>query len=269
MNNIWEAYSDLERFLYPFNVDVVVVDESLATLLDNVLTDKSHIHHDKIRNTLDESPCKFLLINRDMQGFPIDYKSVYKLVNNSNILYIDRLFPDYLDFNPDLNILTEDSKTGFEYYQHWFPNVETSYGKNNLRFLAKSNTQIVDDGSALGLEVSALENYKLYLPESFEYDLSKAWKPDDCDTLKVLEPDNSESTEIYFETKALPALCEKHHLPKYSKNKRLHPTLLNVQVHKDNKLQWCRDNAPNSLKNLSDEELLEIMNQAWNSRKEL
>lgn len=174
LNNKWLAVKSIDSFLKPFTVDVVLVDENIATKLDYLLMFKKGEDRDLIRDNLYNATCKFIFINRGMQSLSIDYKSVYKLVNVSGILKPERLFPDYMNFNSTLDILTEDSKTGFEYYKHWFTNVRTSKGKNNLRKDATSSTQIVADGSALGYEVTVLERYNLYLPESFEYDLAKA-----------------------------------------------------------------------------------------------
>ena len=237
LKNKWLAIGDLNALNEHLSADVVVLDENLATDLDSALCNKNDARHTRLVTALNNSPCKFIIINRGMSGLPIDYRSIYTLVNDHSILRVARMFTDFKEFNENLNIITEDSKTGFEYYQHWFSNVTSAFGKNNLKKFDEYSNQIVADGSAIGLNVSRLTKCRLYLPESFEYDLALHWKKDDTLRLMDIQPDASNSVEQYAEEVILPVLCKKYYLPTYKKCNKLHPELLNVQIHdEDSKL---------------------------------
>ena len=233
LGNRWRVVTSIDELLNLNNVDVVLIDESLSKDLDLTLCESDYYMHDEIVKALKEATCKFIFIVRGMHSLPIDYKSVYTLDGNAPVSNIVRLFNDYMDFNSDLPIIIEDSTTGLEYYRHWFKDVESSFGKNNLRDYAFPGVQIVADGSAIGYSVQDLLDANLYLPESFEYDLASHWRPKDTELLLKLQPDDSESVEQYFENKALPAMCIKYHLPVYKKDKHLIDKLLKVQIHGD------------------------------------
>ena len=157
LGNTWRVISNVSELKDLSTEDVVLMDESTSKLLERILFHVDNPSHDDIRNALRNSTAKFLFISRGMHSLPIDYRSVYTLDKSTPVNRAVRLFPDYMDFNSDYTIVTED--------------------------------------------------------------------------------------------------------------KKLSQTLLNVRIHDtQNKLQWCRDNAPESIKDLPDDELLEIMESAWSNR---
>ena len=264
--NKWCVAQSIPEIIASSDADIIFIDEALSGDIDDSLFDSDDEYHDKLRKAFKDSESKFIFVSRGMECLPIDYKSIFTLDRKSPISRMIRLFPDYLDFDSTKDIIVEDSKTEFEYYSHWYKNVTTANGKGNLAKYNEYGNQIVADGAAIGYDVKSLDKASLYLSESFEYDLAKAWRPKDFDNLLKLQPNNSESVEVYVAEEALPALCRAYYLPVYTKSKPLHKTLLKINIHENDKLEWCRRNAPKALSNCSDSELLEFMESAWNHR---
>lgn len=220
------------------NYDVIIFSEMVSRNIDVILHNKSDVRHSKLHDDLLKVTQKLIFISRSMNVLPIDFRSVYEIVCRNDIDIVQPLFTDTYTSKESSHYLVEDSKTGFEYYKHHFANVDTSFGRDKLIDVCEHGDTIIADGAALGNnDILRRDGVNLYLPESFEFDLARAWKPDHPTVLNYQQdmPDNTESVEQYFENKVLPDLCEQNHLPRYKKTKHLIPELLEVKIHKSTK----------------------------------
>ena len=235
INDVFEFlnYDTLNTF------DLCCCDENVTNILNSILSNSKHPDHTRYCAALESCTSKILFIGRDIPSLQIAYYSIFEIQRHNDINIIERSYKDYNYFQYKSRILVEDSRTGFEYYQHYFSNVFSSNGKNNFSNLCAEDDTIVADGSAFGnlLKILQTKVFNIYLPESFEYDLATHWLPAHRDVLNYQSdmPDNCPSVEKYFEDVVLPNLCEENHLPRYSKSRKLHTVLLNVKIHDDTK----------------------------------
>lgn len=236
-NNTWLYCTTIDNLLIVPKVDIVFCTEQVSREINTVLCDDDNESHNKLKEYFKQSSIKYIFINRNMAVFPIDYKAIFKIQNTNDINTVVRLFGDYTEFKQSSHYITEDSTSGLTYYKHHFNNVDSSNGKDNLSVMVNAGDTVIADGSAIGYRPELLlrDGINLYLPESFEYDLAKAWQPSDPIVTQYFEnmPDTTDSVEQYFEYTVLPDLCTKYHLPRYKKEKNLHPVLLDTVIHKD------------------------------------
>lgn len=166
---------------------IIIVDESLGIFRDMK----------KYRSLLRKSDNYFIFISRLFIGH-LNYsmKEIYTLEKIKNTLKLKPYYDISMKFKiADGIIITEDSKTGNEFYRQAFPNctVYPEYGKDcgnwkvkivyldlyNDGILDNQNVYIIIDSSAFGAEISELisvirnnhsniKNIVIATPEAFE-----------------------------------------------------------------------------------------------------
>jgi hypothetical protein len=117
----------------------------------------------------------FIIITREsMPSIPYSYKEIYQIKTSGKFHSLERIYPDYEQFEERERIITEDEDSGFEYYQHFYgKKVDTSHGNSNLSKYGSVISILIGDGCAIGAYIQDLEltGAALFLPESFEWTL--------------------------------------------------------------------------------------------------
>ncbi len=142
------------------------------------------------------------------------FKKIFK--HNAKHVYYKEKAPKSLKYD---TLLTEDSKSGYQFYQHYFENraiVCFTSGSNAAIFKwlkehEKQKIFVIADGAAFGAEIDRImkmrsfPNIRLCLPESFEWLILKSGIISSVDMTKVDDPgdyiDSAEhfSWEQFFE----------------------------------------------------------------------
>ncbi|MBQ8987627.1 MAG: translation initiation factor 2 [Lachnospiraceae bacterium] len=107
------------------------------------------------------------------------YKSYHKVYNEMYRLYH---FDEMSSSECPASIITEDSNSGYEFYDLLFPGMcRSAHGKSNIfeviHDLKQTSSLVVVDGAAFGSEIGKIMRYLetsrtncvIYAPESFEY----------------------------------------------------------------------------------------------------
>ncbi len=182
----------------------------------------------------------FVIISRKPLAYiPYSYIEIYKIKSNTKRHFntLERIYDiQYNKSCPDL-IITEDSKSGYEFFRAVAGNnVISAEGNANICRIAKTlkdkETLIVADGAAIGNYIDSIfslkannDNIKLFLPESFEYLLLNSdLFSNDKELQKILKnPVNYITTEFLtweqFFTKLIIDLMASIHGREYSKSK--------------------------------------------------
>lgn len=142
------------------------------------------------------------------------FQKMYKS-NNKHIYYKDTV-GNKIKFKL---LLTEDSKSGYQFYQHYFKNseiecVSTASNPAIFRYIKENSDKmilVVADGAAFGSEIDRVlklpgQNFRLCLPESFEWLILKSGliRTEDIDMVlenpsEYIESSRYFSWENYFE----------------------------------------------------------------------
>ena len=193
----------------------------------------------------------FLIVSRSsLEMLPYSVKEIYELKSyktknciNTEMRPVYR-FDDRMQFEPEI-VITEDSNSGHQFFQHVFPNAEviSAGGKSNVSeylstMLQQGKTKIlaIADGAAYGSNVDKLcdaltvSNVKktaevcVFLPESFEWlilssDMFSKFKIDKnlTHTEDYAETSKYISWETYY-TALLVELSQNYHI-RYTKSK--------------------------------------------------
>lgn len=135
------------------------------------------------------------------------FKKMFK--HNAKHVYYKEKAPTNLKYD---TLLTEDSKSGYQFYQHYFENSDI------ICFTSESNAAIfswlkehedrkifvVADGAAFGSEIDRImkmrsfPNIRLCLPESFEWLILKSGIINTVDMKKVDDPGDYIDSAKYF-----------------------------------------------------------------------
>ena len=282
---------------------VYVIGDMSPALLDTALTTEDAVYFIDEDNTAIRNLHVLENISPHIQGYvvvitrdssialtySVDAVRYLEEQNNGVITLVSKqLYPTKYIPNKSLGVIVEGQNGKSEhtfYSEHCNYPVIGSGGKDNIltELLKNRNYVALPDREAFGSNMHTFYNYAVefglayWMPISFEQLLYSAWSSD------TSEPERSDyweftSLEKYYTTK-LAEYANKNHT-NYSKSrlpacihdpsvvdnfKKLFPDELQY-LFKEDKLQWCRDNAPDSLKDLSDSELLEIMDSAWRHR---
>ena len=210
INHVLEG-KNWENDLREINQSIVFVDEGAK-----------FINTEEFASAIKNSDNYYVLITRqDLCNLPYSIHEIYELntdkIGNRMFCKQQRIYKsDNISENVMVsNIITEDSKTGYEFYNEYAIShnmiCEHADGKTNVskRIINKSNsdvTLIVVDGAAYGSEmnntmilINSIPGYILFTPESFEWLLLNSNilnKPYILDILK--EPYNYiESSEFF------------------------------------------------------------------------
>lgn len=125
----------------------------------------------------------FVLINRaGLSNLPYSYTDIYNIRTSGKYHWLEPVYnqEQFNKFIENSAIITEDSNSGFDFFNRFYYNVKPAGGKNNIIPLVENVTEttvIVADGAAFGSEIEILTNrikkmqvnILLFLPESFEY----------------------------------------------------------------------------------------------------
>lgn len=170
-----------ENDLREINQSIVFVDEGAK-----------FINTEEFASAIKNSDNYYVLITRqDLCNLPYSIHEIYELntdkIGNRMFCKQQRIYKsDNISENVMVsNIITEDSKTGYEFYNEYAIShnmiCEHADGKTNVskRIINKSNsdvTLIVVDGAAYGSEmnntmilINSIPGYILFTPESFEW----------------------------------------------------------------------------------------------------
>lgn len=150
-----------------YGVDTALLEDCDLLVIDEPIMNK-YISKGKL-DLLTGSFKQILIITRDaLRSLSYSYKDIFEIVKGDRTFTLRRKYPDFnkLDFSVDY---TEDKKAGYRYFQQFYPDVQSADGKDNLRKLPV-DSGIVADGCAIGSSIRLLySNFKLFLPESFEW----------------------------------------------------------------------------------------------------
>ena len=200
---------------------IVFIDEGFAEL-------KTKEFADAIKSTDNY----YVIFNREsLHELPYSVEEIYEIKTSGKYHTLNRCFRcnekhiysenkrRKVNFNFD-SLLTEDSKSGYQFYSAYFKNkdIECFSSKSNsgiFKWLMENKDRkvlVVADGAAFGSEIdrvlklSPLVDFRLCLPESFEWLILKSGIIKETEIEKILE-DPSEhiessrffSWENYFE----------------------------------------------------------------------
>lgn len=152
-------------------VDITANIDKLILLDENTLR---YLSTNTRWSSIQNSPNVFCIISRFIPAtLSVDYRAIYTL-ECSNHKYSLKHKYKYLNvFKENKHYVTEDSGSGFQYFNNHYNNVESAHGKDNIPNKIDADTTIIADGSAfarillsLSLDDQLLEN--LFLPDSFE-----------------------------------------------------------------------------------------------------
>ena len=129
--------------------------------------------------------------------------------HNAKHIYYKEKAPTKLKYD---TLLTEDSKSGYQFYQHYFENSAivcfTSESNAAIFNWLKSHEDkkifVIADGAAFGSEIDrvmklrSFPNIRLCLPESFEWLILKSGIINSVDMKKVDDPGNYIDSATYF-----------------------------------------------------------------------
>lgn len=133
----------------------------------------------------------YVIATRDpLFNLPYSINSIFEIITKGKKHILKKMYDkisinDFSKAKYDL-IITEDSKSGFEFFCEVSGSTISADGKSNIIFKLKNhsdkNSLVVADGAALGSEIALLVQYKnkydgrilLMLPESFEWMILKS-----------------------------------------------------------------------------------------------
>lgn len=191
VNNTWRT--QIERMPN----SIVFIDE-----------DEEFIRTDEFAEVVGKSDNYFVIITRaPLENLPYSVNEIYEMDTSGKYHTLKRMFSkSNVEFVPDI-IITEDSKSGYEFFKSLGGRVGSkcisANGKSNIQHkmldnkLKGKNVLVVADGAAFGSNVEKIirsirhiktSNVCLFLPESFEYVLlSSIMFKEDKGIQKILE----------------------------------------------------------------------------------
>ena len=157
--------------------------------------DASYVKTEEFAKVIQNTSNYYVIVNREsLSNLPYSVDEIYGIKESGkygslkpvvNEFY--RIYSKYEKFNDNQdihvdNIITEDKKAGYQFFNHVYNcNCISSYGNSSIirpleEIPYSEKTLIVADGAAFGSQVKTLEeftryreNIKVFLPESFEY----------------------------------------------------------------------------------------------------
>lgn len=169
--------------LFHINIDMILNGLPLNDDTVYILDEGDGIENSEIVNLINKSRFKFLLITResDLENVNYGIHQIYNL-HQSGKYNISKPSYDYdlnnrlLNTDKIVEIVTEDSKSGFEYYYNYNNfSVVSSFGNSNINKYIKDNQIVVIDSLAYGpfikslVDISKNRNIFLIYPKSFEW----------------------------------------------------------------------------------------------------
>ncbi|MCI9080041.1 MAG: hypothetical protein HFH68_14205 [Lachnospiraceae bacterium] len=154
----------------------------------------------------------FVLINRSgLPNLPYSYTDIYNIKTSGKFHWIEPVYnqENFNVFRESATIITEDSNSGFEFFNRFYSCVKPAGGKSNIIQLLENVTGtvvIVADGAAFGSEIEILTEkiakmqdvVLLFLPESFEYLLLSSGLFKNTEVQKKIKEPVSQVSGLFF-----------------------------------------------------------------------
>lgn len=171
---------DWETIMDNIHDSVVFIDEG-----------NSFIKSDDFANKLQQSDNYYVIATREpLFTLPYSINSIFEVITRGKRHSFKKLYDrlsinDFSKASYDI-IITEDSKSGYQFFCEVNKDTVSANGKSNILKILKKhknkNNLIVADGAALGSEINALIQYSnecdrnviFMLPESFEWMILKS-----------------------------------------------------------------------------------------------
>lgn len=121
---------------------------------------------------LSSDNCFIIITRESLPMIPYSYKEIYKIHTSRKFHSLERMYPNYEEFQEKECIVTEDEDAGYEYFHYFYgEKVISSHGNSNLSKYSSSDCLLIGDGCAIGAYIQdlLLSDADLYLPESFEW----------------------------------------------------------------------------------------------------
>lgn len=202
--------------LFHINVDMILNGLPLNDDTVYVLDEGDGIENSEIVNLINKSRFKFLLITResDLENVNYGIHQIYNL-HQSGKYNISKPSYDYdlnnrlLNTDKIVEIVTEDSKSRFEFYSNYNNfSVVSSFGNSNINKYIKDNQIIVIDSLAYGpfikslVDISKNRNIFLIYPKSFEWLIltSKIFNIPSGRIYELYEKSINKTEEKFYET---------------------------------------------------------------------
>lgn len=204
---------DWENQLRKIKDSIVFIDEGAA-----------YLRTEEFARAIKGSSNYYVIFNReDLHELPYSVEEIYEIKASGKYHTFKKIYKSnkehvyYRDKSEKIQkfdaLLTEDSKSGFQFYQHFFRESEIecfTSGSNTAIFKwlkehANDHVLVVADGAAFGAEIDrilklkSVSNFQLCLPESFEWLILKSGLIKRNDIEKVLEdPSEFVDSAKYF-----------------------------------------------------------------------
>lgn len=202
--------------LFHINVDMILNGLPLNDDIVYILDEGDGIENSEIINLINKSRFKFILITRESDLENVNY-GIYQIYNlhQSGKYNISKPSYDYdlnnrlLNTDKIVEIVTEDSKSGFEYYYNYNNfSVVSSFGNSNINKYIKDNQIIVIDSLAYGpfikslVDISKNRNIFLIYPKSFEWLIltSRIFNISSSKIYELYEKSTNKTEEKFYET---------------------------------------------------------------------
>lgn len=207
-------------------VSVIIMDEYVSEDLSNTTV-----------AAMELSDKKFILFCRDLpQNVHYSYKDVYYMHRSGKYYSLRRIYGDYLSLSPDTrSAICEDAKSGYEYWCSRLTNVRTAYENSGFKKSVELGDTIIADGAAFGQYIEDYaDDYKMFLPDSFEQLVCSAMFPMDVrviDAYTLWDPTVYKTLERYYAALLNTLLSEKglHYAKGKCPESVLHTDLTGVQ----------------------------------------
>ena len=257
-----EVGRDWKDALYPLKNTVIFIGEN-----------NEFVFTKEFARYVKESGNYFVFVTRaPLKMLPYSIHEIYEIITDGKRTDIKESYHEFKEIysnypiiknNKVQNVVTEDSKSGYQFWTHVFKNsnVTSSNGNGNLmkrvKELESGDTLVIADGAAFGslietcmssFQIQTERRIALWLPESFEYLILKSgiFKSDKITQIlnnipEYVESEKYESWENFF-TDILIMLTADG-VEKYSKN------LLNSYYLQDWVVDKIKGQFPTEIKN--------------------
>ena len=261
-----EVGRDWKDALYPLKNTVIFIEEN-----------NRFIYSVEFAEYVALSGNYFVIVSRNsIKTLPYSFQEIYKIESSKKGLQQVYTFKEVYSNFPEINsnidlIITEDSKSGYQFYSHFFNQVEViSAGGaanilNELISAKAKNILCIVDGAAFGslisdcyefLESDFDKRITFYLPESFEWVLLKAGVISFGNLTQILEnpSDYIECKEYVSWERYFTHLAEEYSDSKWKYTKG---TLHQFYYNKHNQ-EKVKDIMPEELKRLSNLKIMDF-----------
>lgn len=163
-------------------LEIINLDIKLNKNTVYIMDENDGIEDTLVTHIINKSKNKFILITRDSNLENISYgiENIYEIHKSGNININKHKYKNIRNNNLNINsinkILTEDSRSGLQFYKNYNNfNVQTSNGNSNINKMIDNNQIFIVDSIAFGPYIKILykkiinNNILLVAPKSFEW----------------------------------------------------------------------------------------------------